>query len=51
MQSDAYSKLGKNSEKVALVFGCGICDGLKAIQSGVEKGAEQGSFFLAERLF
>ena len=45
MQSDAYSKWGKNSEKVALVFGCGICDGLKASQSRVEKGAEQGKLF------
>ena len=45
MQSDAYSKCGKNSEKVALVFGCGICDGLKASQSGVEKGARAGKLF------
>jgi hypothetical protein len=45
MQSDAYSKCGKNSEKGALVFGCGICDGLKASQSRVEKGARAGQAF------
>jgi len=45
MQSDAYSKCGKKSEKGALVFGCGICDGLKASQSGVEKRARAGQAF------
>jgi hypothetical protein len=48
MQSDAYSKCGKNSEKVALVFGCGICDGLKASQSREEKGARAGQAFFRE---
>ena len=45
MQSDAYSKCGKNSEKVALVFDCGVCDGLNASPSRVEKGREQGKLF------